>query len=530
MNHSNVVRYSPFSNPLSKFYRLGLPMLIATVVGCSSQPDSSSESSALLLNSRQAELDERERNLQAREQALTESANEMSTENSFATASVEGDELLPPNAKVGECYARVWVEPRYETVSNEIKVKDQSEQINLIPAQYEWAEESVLVKEASSRIETIPATYRTEKEVMLIKESRNSWRTNRNVGSPPAGDKLLAAAQAGGINLEAATPGMCFHEHFVPAQYETITEDVLASEAATKFEAMPAQYEWVEEQVQVSSASFRIEEVPAVFETETETVLDKPAHTTWKKGTGPVQRIDQATGEIMCLVEVPATYKTVSKRVLISPATTRRVEIPATYETVKVRKLIAPAGQREIEIPASYKTVTRTNLIADEKFIWHEISDNSMSADSRTGSTICLVNEPAEYRSVSRQVVDQAASTRTVEIPAVYETVNVKKLVSEAREERLEIPAVFKTVTSQRLIEDGYMEWRSILCETNMTTDRISAIQQALADQGYDPGPIDGVIGTQTIAAVNQFQRDKSLPVDRYLNIDTLNALGVSPR
>ena len=74
------------------------------------------------------------------------------------------------------------------------------------------------------------------------------------------------------------------------------------------------------------------------------------------------------------------------------------------------------------------------------------------------------------------------------------------------------------------------MQWRSILCETNMTRDRIAQIQSELDKRGFDPGPIDGIIGAQTIIAVNEFQRKNKLPVDRYLNLSTLEALGVSPK
>jgi len=74
------------------------------------------------------------------------------------------------------------------------------------------------------------------------------------------------------------------------------------------------------------------------------------------------------------------------------------------------------------------------------------------------------------------------------------------------------------------------MSWRSILCDTNMTTSRIADIQRALISAGYDIGStkVDGVIGSDTIRAVNAFQRDNNLPVDKYLNIETVEALGVS--
>lgn len=509
--------------------------LMLAIVGCANNStndttidtDSAATSAAQLesqVRARSSQLDTRERQLAAREAQLA-SASSMSS----AGAGV-GGELLPPNARAGECYARVWAEPVYTTETNQMLVQDGSQKISLIPAKYQWAEKQVLIKEATTLYEPVAAVYGTETETILVKPERNTWLTSLSGSGIPASDKLLGAAQSAGINLDGANPGMCYHEHYTPAQYSTVTDQVLSSEASTRIETIPAKYEWAEERVLVSEPSYTIQEVPAVFETQSDTVLDKPAHTIWKKGTGPIQRIDEATGEIMCLVEVPATYKTITKRVLKQPSTTRRVEIPAKYETVKVRKLVSAGSQRTVDIPADYKAVKRQELAKDAAFVWHVSTDGSMTKESRTGAQICLANEPAQYKKVTRKVVKQPASVKEVVIPAKYETVKVKQLVQEAREERVEIPAKYKTVTSQKLVTDGHMQWRSILCETNMTTGRITSIQRALDKAGYDPGPIDGVIGKQTIQAVNAFQRAKSLPVDRYLNIPTLNALGVSAK
>jgi peptidoglycan hydrolase-like protein with peptidoglycan-binding domain len=106
----------------------------------------------------------------------------------------------------------------------------------------------------------------------------------------------------------------------------------------------------------------------------------------------------------------------------------------------------------------------------------------------------------------------------------------VTKLVTPAREKKVQIPATYQTVTKQVKTSEGQMEWREILCQTNMTSDRISDIQSALLTKGFNPGPIDGVIGSRTMAAVNNFQKANKLPVDKYLNVATVNALGVSPR
>lgn len=55
----------------------------------------------------------------------------------------------------------------------------------------------------------------------------------------------------------------------------------------------------------------------------------------------------------------------------------------------------------------------------------------------------------------------------------------------------------------------------------------IKAVQQALADAGYDPGPADGLEGPRTTAAVTAYQRDKGLKVDGTIGPETLRSLGL---
>lgn len=441
-----------------------------------------------------------------------------------------GTDLLPPNARAGECYARVWVPAQYRSLEKEVLVKEESERVEIVPATYDWVKEEILVKEASSRLETVPAVYGTEEETIMTREASRTWMTGLERNASPASDELLATAKKYGIDLDSATPGMCFHEHYRPARYETVEQEVLSNEASSRVDVMPAEYRWVEKQVLVKEASTKLVDEPAVYDWVEETMVDKPAHTIWKKGTGPIQRIDESTGEIMCLVEVPATYKTIRKRVLKTPAMTRTVEIPAEYKTVKVREMVKGPQESVTEIPAKYKTVKSRNKVADASFVWHEVHNREEPTSTRTGAKICLTEQPAQYKTVKRTIVKTPASSRKVEIPAQYKTVKVRKLVSKPEEKRINIPAEYKTVQLKELEKEGYMEWRSILCQTNMTGTRISEIQQALKNAGYNPGPVDGVIGAETMAAVNAFQRDKGLPEDKYLNIKTLDALGVSPR
>jgi len=52
-----------------------------------------------------------------------------------------------------------------------------------------------------------------------------------------------------------------------------------------------------------------------------------------------------------------------------------------------------------------------------------------------------------------------------------------------------------------------------------------SALQQALVTLGFDPGPVDGVWGKQTVAAVREYQRSRGLEVDGHIGPITRSRL-----
>jgi peptidoglycan hydrolase-like protein with peptidoglycan-binding domain len=56
----------------------------------------------------------------------------------------------------------------------------------------------------------------------------------------------------------------------------------------------------------------------------------------------------------------------------------------------------------------------------------------------------------------------------------------------------------------------------------------IKQVQEALKNQGHDPGPVDGVMGAKTQQALRDFQKSKNLTVTGRLDDATANALGVS--
>ncbi len=196
-----------------------------------------------------------------------------------ANAQINGD--LPPNAIAGKCYAKCLIQNQYETVTEQIVLKEASTKLEVIPAVYETIEEQLLVKEAHKIAEIKPARFTTKTEQLLIKE---------------------------------------------PAK--------------------------------------RLEYIPPVFETVSEQVLIMPALNTWveKRGTRSCLSANPKDCEMWCLVETPAKYKTVSKQVLKKPAETREISIPAEYRTVSRQVLESPMQIVEREVPAKYRTVRKNVL------------------------------------------------------------------------------------------------------------------------------------------------------------------------
>ena len=55
--------------------------------------------------------------------------------------------------------------------------------------------------------------------------------------------------------------------------------------------------------------------------------------------------------------------------------------------------------------------------------------------------------------------------------------------------------------------------------------DEIRSAQQALQDKGFNPGPIDGRMGSQTKAALKEFQQKNNLTVTGSLDAETRDRL-----
>ncbi|KCZ94316.1 peptidoglycan-binding domain-containing protein [Hyphomonas johnsonii] len=238
-----------------------------------------------------------------------------------------------------------------------------------------------------------------------------------------------ALAQGAGDYPPDADPGSCYARVLIPETTEVVTEQVLDTPERTELTLIPATFETVTEQVLVKEQAISYSVEPAVFETVTDQIVEMPEHTesvvipaeydtyteqvlvrpsysTWKPGAGLFGRNAAAgtaetasvvaTGDLLCRVEIPAqydtvtrtrlvrpektetriipaTYRTITKQVVVTPARVVETLIPAEYETVTVQKMVTPAQEQTVVIPATYRTIEKRVVTGGGGLEWREV-------------------------------------------------------------------------------------------------------------------------------------------------------------
>ncbi len=434
--------------------------------------------------------------------------------------------LTPPDAKPGECYARVVLPAQYETVEEKVMIKEASEEISIIPPEYGIAEEEIEVIPASKKLTPVPASYTEVTETIEVKPAIRTWKTSLNKEALPVSPEILAAAKAAGVDVDNTQPSNCYKEYFTPRTFKIVAENILVQNEHNETEVIPAVFEMVEQTVVVKAASQKTVEVAAVYEETEEQILVEAEKTVWKKGENPAQKISGATGEIMCLVKIPAKYKTIKKRVLKSPATTQIVDVPEETKVIEVKKLVTDTQIKNIPMPAVYETIEKTELESEAAFSWQNAENEVGAGLSYTGHQICLTEEAAKTVDVTKTVLETPASVQEEVVPAVHEVVAIQKLVAEAKEVKTPIEAEYKMMKKRKKVSTTHVGWKRILCQTNMNKDVIAKIQAALNEKGYSAGEPDGLLGKGTRRALDKFQTDSNLATGG-ITYETLGALNI---
>ena len=96
---------------------------------------------------------------------------------SFAEGAIDATNTLP-DAKPGECFAKVIVPAAFETTSEEVVVTPEKNTIEIVPTTFDPVEKNIDIKPSYSKLKAVPAKYRSEIVLVEIEPSRNEWVTS----------------------------------------------------------------------------------------------------------------------------------------------------------------------------------------------------------------------------------------------------------------------------------------------------------------------------------------------------------------
>ena len=344
------------------------------------------------------------------------------------------------------------------------------------------------IAEQQQSVDAKTAEINSLKEKLSVTEASQSSAMSESNSNSSSNSEAVASSNSSADTTSLTPPnakaGECYAKVLIPAEYATKSEEklltakveklsvtkptyknvdykILDKAESFKYILVPATYKCVQNRVMVEPEKVTYKVIPATFKEVEEKIMISPAQQVWKKGKGPISKIDNHTGDIMCLMEEPAKYKTVKTTVVDEPARTEKIVTPAVYKNIKAK------------------------------------------------------------------VVDQEARTEKVMIPATYKVITVQEIDTEATINKAAKEETYQTVETTYMSKPEELKWERILCETNTNKNTVKELQQALADRNYNPGGIDGVYGRNTQKALTAFQIDNNLPSGA-LTLESLDALGIN--
>ena len=263
-----------------------------------------------------------------------------------------------------------------------------------------------------------------------------------------------------GITLQAQQglppnpePGKCYVRCVTDDKFETVEEKIMIRPEYKTLKVVPAEYKTVEETVEVKPASVKYVYVPATYKTETITMqVEEPynkittteanlspdtktvviqeaySHWEWKSASADCKSDDPRDCQILCYVKYPEITTGIGIRNLDQDAAYTKAPAGGKDATYKKQVEVTPARYETIEIPAEYKTITKQVLVKDE--------------------TVVETVVPAEYRTYEvTRLVEEGGLEQWVEIDCKLTDLNVLPIYYELGSARL-------TAEARKVIDD----------------------------------------------------------------------------
>ncbi len=389
----------------------------------------------------------------------------------FSVSAFAQPSNLPENTEPGKCYAKCLIPDEFDLATSQIETKAAYTKLDVIAPSTETITRQVMVKAPGSELVPVPPTYETVTEQVLIK---------------PESKQLIP----------------------VPATYETYTETILVQPASTRIVPVAGSYAPVtDNQVYVGTpagvsngkgsnpGSFNPADLDAVGSAlATQSVPSSGVINRGGAGNGAggAGGAGDGSGAGNGAGGAGSAVNYTTSGAAGSSAYGSSAEQLATVGTI-MPYLIKAASVRIDRVPMEYESVTETVELkpSTTKWVKRQADKNCLSADPNDCLVWCLVEVPAEYTTVTKQIAKGCAAGYTrsgkegqygstggrdecikvTQIPAQYGSRQVVQTAPSYREEV--IPAQYKTVTKQRIVTPATVQEKVIPAEYATVTKQV---------------------------------------------------------
>ncbi len=220
-----------------------------------------------------------------------------------------------PDARPGECFARVMIPARYETRTKEVVVDQGEERLGVHDARFASQSRDILIRDAAKRYVVHQPVYKAVQEQVMVR---------------PAYERLVVE----------------------PAIYRHVEEQVQVAPARTAWKPGKSLSDWsgVKDTKNQHGEVYCLVEIPAKTKTVTKRILVRPARTH--------------------TVTVPPLYRTITRHVLVDPGGVEEVPMAAKYDRITIQNLVAPASTYRTTIAPRTQQVSYRVEIAPARYDW----------------------------------------------------------------------------------------------------------------------------------------------------------------
>jgi len=242
-------------------------------------------------------------------------------------------------AKVGTCFYEHYIPEKYATTTEKILTSEASKKIISIPAKYRNITKKIMTSQSTMKLTPVPIKYKKVKEKVVVAPAKTEWKKT--------------TCQNRGCNQSEV---ICLID--VPKQYKTVTKKVILKPAVAKEVAVSPIYKSINVEELVEPARTKVIPIPAKYKSISRREKVSDDNYFWSDISRKDRQSRMRTQcDRICLTQTPAKYKRVEKRVVVTPASSKKIKTPAKYTVVKVKKILKPASFKTVTIPAEYETV-----------------------------------------------------------------------------------------------------------------------------------------------------------------------------